>query len=76
MAWWKLPVTTHNKADGTPCTGVMVWGKDTLRLTQKTVVRRECPVCGFRQRFNPKMQQWLEDERNSQPGTGRWVTGS
>jgi len=66
---------THSKADGSPCAGVLVWGKDTPKVTQKTVIRRECPLCGFRQRFNPKMQQWLEDERNPQPGTGRWVEG-
>jgi hypothetical protein len=74
-AWWKPPVTTHSKSDGTPCDGILVWGKDTLKITPKTVIRRECPVCGLRQRFNPKMQQWLEDERNPAPGTGGWVNG-
>jgi hypothetical protein len=63
-------MTTHNKLDGSPCDGVLYWSKDTLKITSKTVVRRECPLCGFRQRFNPKMQQWLEDDRNLQPGTG------
>lgn len=75
MAWWKRPVTSHQKADGAPCEGILVWGKDTARITQKTVFRRECPLCGLRQRFNPQMQQWLEDERNPVPGTGRWVEG-
>lgn len=66
---------THSKADGSACDGVLVWGKDTAKITPRTVIRRECPVCGFRQRFNPKMQQWLEDERNPQPGSGHYVHG-
>lgn len=73
--WKKSPMPTHSKADGSACDGVLIWGKDTLKLTTKTIIRRECPLCGFRQRFNPQMQQWLEDERNPKPGTGHWVEG-
>lgn len=71
----KMP-SSHNKPDGTPCDGILVWGKNTSKLRANSLIRRECPVCGFRQQYNPSMAQWLDHARNSEPGTGRWVNGS
>ena len=73
MASWKTRMTPHRKADGSPCDGVFRWGKDTLWLSARTTIRRECPLCGFRQKFNPRMKQWLSHGHNPRPGAGRWA---
>lgn len=61
---------SHNKSDNKPCDGQLVWGK-----TAHGDVRRECPMCGYREEWPKKGRMWNGMPRNERPGDTAWVDG-
>lgn len=70
------PKPTHFKPEttggacihNTPCPGIFEWGKVEAgtRYWRKTVIRRECPVCGRRELWNGRL--WEQGQPNPHPG--------
>lgn len=75
MAWLRRPkvLSSHNKPDSaTPCDGALDWGKSPAQQ-----IRRECPLCGYREVWDHKGRKWSSRPRNEHPGQdgqfGPWV---
>lgn len=80
MAWFQAviparksePVSTHSKPSCgvyiQECPGQFKWAK-LHPYSGKPEIRRECPVCGCRQRWVEKSRVWAGDDPNPQPGS-------
>ena len=79
MGWFRAkilgkakPVATHSKPSCgvyiQECPGQFQWAK-LHPYSGKPEIRRECPVCGCRQRWNEKGKVWVGDDPNPSPGS-------
>lgn len=71
-----MPSQHNNPKSGQVCAGGLVWGR-----SHSGEIRRECPVCGYREAWQNKVREWHSRDPNPHPGSSEdggstWVDGS